>query len=345
MAHRQARIRESVQLQELDAFLCTNPIHLRYLFGFTGSSGAALISTGEAVLLVDSRYTEQASTETAGCRVIQVGRQLWGKELSGLAPEFRRIGFEAEHLTFQQVRELGEQSQAGERLQPVCGIVERLRIIKDSEEIRRIRSALDASRQALDELFSEFPWGAAENQVAAKLDFLCRQRGASGPSFDTIVLSGGRSSLPHGRPGSLPVLPDQVLLIDFGLRLDGYCSDLTRTLVPARHEATELFAIVTAAQEAAVRSIRPDVPVQDVDRAARQVIEQAGYGDCFGHGTGHGIGLEIHEAPRISPMGSGKLAAGMVFTVEPGVYLKGRMGVRIEDVVAVTETGCEVLSR
>jgi Xaa-Pro aminopeptidase len=328
----------------LDRFLVTNPVHLHYLFGFTGSAGVAVVGDQESVLLVDSRYAEQASAETSGCQVQAVRGQLLGDELRILLQSASRLGFEAEHLSFHQARTLRDMLGTTVRLKPLRGLVENQRLVKHPLEIAALRDALAAARRAWDALLSEFPWGEAENRVAARLDYLCRLQGASGPAFETIVLSGSRSSLPHGRPSSQPATPGHVLLIDFGLRLNGYCSDTTRTLTPPGSEAERVAEVVSAAQNAAIQAVRPGVDVRQVDAAARQLITRAGYGDHFGHGTGHGIGLEIHEGPRISPAGSGHLAAGMVFTIEPGIYLPGRFGVRIEDIVVVTETGCELLA-
>ncbi|GAB4109424.1 MAG: Xaa-Pro peptidase family protein [Acidobacteriota bacterium] len=297
----------------------------------------------EPVLLVDSRYAEQASAETSGCQVQAVRNQILGDDLRDLVRSARRLGFEAEHLSFHQARTLRDLLGTAVRLKPLRGLVETQRLVKHPLEIAALRAALTAARRAWGSLHADFPWGEAENRVAARLDYLCRLEGASGPAFETIVLSGSRSSLPHGRPGSQPAIPGQVLLIDFGLRLNGYCSDTTRTLTPPDSEAERVAEVVSAAQQAAIQAVRPGADVREVDDAARQVISRAGYGDHFGHGTGHGIGLEIHEGPRISPTGSGHLAPGMVFTIEPGIYLPGRFGVRIEDIVAVTETGCERL--
>ncbi len=327
----------------MDRFLVTNPVHLRYLFGFTGSVAVAVTGDDESVLLVDSRYGEQAAAETSGCRVQTVRGQLFGEDLRALLQSTSRVGFEAEHLSFQQVRTLRDLLGATPRLKPVRGLVEEQRLIKHPLEVAALRRAMAAARRAWSALMSGFPWGETEHLIAARLDYLCRLEGGSGPSFDTIVLAGARSSLPHGRPGTQAVHPDQVVLIDFGLRLDGYCSDTTRTLTPPGSEAATVAEVVAAAQQAAIESVRPGADVREVDAAARRVIAGAGYGDCFGHGTGHGIGLEIHEGPRVSPTGAGQLAPGMVFTIEPGIYLPGRFGIRIEDVVVVTESGCELL--
>lgn len=345
MAYRQAGVRKSVQRLELDALILTNPINLRYLFGFSGSTGVAVLTGARAILLVDARYTEQAAQETTACEVLEAERQSWGAEFRSVVKDFSRLGFEAGHLTYHQTSAL--QSAVGNDTVcvPTSGLVEEHREVKDAVEIGLIRNALDASRAAFAELMGDFPWGVSENEAAARLDLLGRLKGSSGPSFDTIVLTGARTSLPHGRPGEARINPDEVLLIDFGIRLAGYCSDLTRTRIPAGHPASVIAEVVTNAQAAAIAAVRPGTDVRAVDAAARNVITAAGYGSHFGHGTGHGIGLEIHEGPRISPQGTGVLRPGMVFTIEPGIYLPGQAGVRIEDVVVVTESGCEVLSR
>ena len=336
------RLRTSLGHAGLDGFLVTHPPNLRYLFGFTGSLGAALVTHNNCDLLVDSRYLEQAERETNDCRVHLAASPL-GDDLRGLLTKPSRIGVEAGTLPYSQA--LTWHSWAGPwHIQPTREIVEELRAVKSPAEIDQIRAACRLARQALDDLLEDPPWEAPETEVAGRLEFLFRKLGAEGTAFDTIVASGPQSSLPHAQPGNRLVRPDQVLLIDFGARKNGYCSDMTRVILPDDDRVHRVADVVRNAQRAAIGEIRPGVSTLLVDRAARDLIADAGYAGRFGHGTGHGIGLEIHELPRISTSGESLLSAGMVVTVEPGIYLPGEFGIRIEDVAVVTETGCELLS-
>jgi Xaa-Pro aminopeptidase len=328
---------------ELDGLLITHPPNLYYLFGFTGSFGVALWLDGEAILIVDSRYLEQAREETSHCRV-QLSPNPFGSDLQSLLSPSKRIGIEAERMSHSFALTIASWFDNWEPV-PTYGLVEEIRALKSDAETEKIRAACRLANRAFTEFAEGLDWASSETAAAASLEFICRTRGSSGAPFDTIVASGPRSALPHGVAGSRTISRREVLLVDFGARLDAYCSDLTRVILPVNGRVREVHAIVREAQEATIAAVRPGVSVVAADAAARKVITSAGYGEYFGHGTGHGLGLEVHELPRISPRGEGVLVPGMVFTVEPGIYLPGEFGIRLEEVVSVTATGCEVLSR
>jgi Xaa-Pro aminopeptidase len=340
--NRLARLRRSLAEAGLDGFLVTHPPNLRYLFGFTGSLGVAFVTGEDSILLVDSRYLEQAGQETKGCQV-QLAANPLGQDLRRLLTGPGRIGVEADTLPYARALTWDSWSDSWQ-VYPTYGLVEQLREIKSPEEIEQIRLSCRLAIGALKEFLSELPWGTPEVEAAGRLEFLFRKLGAEGTAFDTIVATGSRSALPHARPGSRPIEPGKVLLVDFGARRDGYCSDMTRVVLPDDPRIRQVASVVEEARQAAFQEIRPGVAATRVDAAAREVIGRAGYGPYFGHGTGHGLGLEIHERPRISISGDDVLAAGMVFTIEPGIYLPGEFGIRIEDVVVVTEAGYELLS-
>lgn len=340
--NRLGRLRTSLAQVGLDGFLVSHPPNLRYLFGFTGSLGVAFVTDADCILLVDSRYLEQAEQETVGCQVRLATNPL-GEDLRRLLSQPGRIGVEADTLSYAQALTWGSWSDSLQ-VHPTYGLVERLREIKSPGEVEQIRASCRLARQALDEFLGELSWGIPETEAAGRLEFLFRKHGAEGTAFDTIVATGPHSSLPHARPGNRHIRSCEVLLIDFGARREGYCSDMTRVVLPDDERIRQVAHIVEEARQAAFQEIRPGVAATLVDRAAREVITGAGYGQRFGHGTGHGLGLEIHERPRVSISGDDILSAGMVFTVEPGIYLPGEFGIRIEDVVVVTETGYELLS-
>ncbi len=328
---------------ELDGLLITHPPNLYYLFGFSGSFGVALWLEGEAVLIVDSRYLEQARNETAHCR-IQLSANPFGSDLRSLLPFTKRIGIEAERMSHSIALTISSWCDDWHPV-PTYGLIEELRAVKSDSEVEKVQSACRLANQAFAEFVERLDWTSTETAAAASLEFICRTRGSSGAPFDTIVASGPRSALPHGVAGSRQISQEEVLLVDFGARLDSYCSDLTRVVLPGHSRVREVYEVVREAQQATIAAVRPGVSVVAADAAARTVIADAGYGKHFGHGTGHGLGLEVHELPRISPHGEGVLVPGMVFTVEPGIYLPGEFGIRLEEVVTVTATGCEVLSR
>ncbi|HON00606.1 MAG TPA: Xaa-Pro peptidase family protein [Acidobacteriota bacterium] len=335
-------LRERARAKGWDGFIVTYPPNLYWLLGFSGSSGTALILNDRIELLVDGRYFEQARQETAECIVVQSDRA-FDPALRKHLPAGAILGFEANHLSYSDYLQLCEWHDGG-RLRAASGWLEELRMVKSAQEIALLEHACRQTVQVHEDFEQQRIAGATERELAGLLEFLSRRRGSEGPSFSTIVASGEHSALPHATPRNVSVDSDEVLLVDFGLKLDRYCSDLTRTSPGKTPGVEEIAAVVRRAQEAAIAEVAPGVKAKAVDAAARGVIEGAGYGDRFLHSTGHGLGLEIHEPPRLASGVETLLETGMVITVEPGIYLPGRFGVRIEDVVVVTETGCRLLT-
>jgi Xaa-Pro aminopeptidase len=361
-SRRAETVRRTLADTGLDALIVTHPPNLRYLTGFDGSLGALLLTLSNAVLIVDGRYITTArdrvasSAELRWVRVELAARSLEEGLIDTIAETpARTIGVEAAAMTLSRFDRLNallqaRQDKAGVRLAPSERIVERARVIKDADEVATFRTAAAMlSRVAARALDAVGP-GRSELEVAADIDTFLRQAGFSKPAFDTIVASGPNSALPHARPGERRLLPGDSVVLDFGGVYDGYCVDLTRTvqLSPATDAFLRTFAAVRAAHSAAIAAIRPGLKASLVDTAAREVLTAHGLGDAFVHGTGHGLGLEVHEEPRVTRPGSvamdETLEPGMVFTVEPGAYLPGAHGVRIEDDVVVTAGGCDVLT-
>ena len=358
---RQKRIAGQIAAAGMDLLLVTHLPNVRYLCGFTGSNAALIIGGGKAVLLTDGRYTSQAREEAENCRVIiakgslmeAVGKRLMDSRRvadSGSRSSARRrtgkLGIEAERMTLATRQALRRALPPGAQLRETTGIVERARMVKDGGELAAIRRAVTVGSSLLEAALKVIRPGVRETEVAAELEYAARQAGAEGMSFETIVASGARSALPHGRATANPIPERGFVVLDFGVILAGYCSDMTRTVHVGRapEESRRWYEAVRQAQEAASQAACAGVSAGEVDRAARTWLQKAGWGKYFTHSTGHGVGLEIHEAPRIARAQSEELQAGMVVTVEPGAYLPGRGGVRIEDMIAITETGREVLT-
>ncbi len=332
--------------ENFDGLLVTHPPHLHYLFGFSGSTGLALCSADGNWLLVDSRYAEQAADETRSCQV-EVSAGGAEEALKTVLERRRgraklRLGFESRYVSHDQLRRL-RSLENSPRWVPSLDLVEDLRLVKDEHEIALLEHAFEIANRAYSRLAAMLRPGITESDAAGWLELEMRKLGGEGAAFDTIVASGPRSSLPHGRATQRRIEEGEIVLIDFGTRYRGYHSDMTRVLCP--EPRPDIYRIVEEAQQAALDAIRPDASSREVDGAARAVIEKAGHGDHFGHGTGHGLGLEIHEGPRLSPLFDEPIRTGMVFTVEPGIYLPGRYGVRLEDAVVVTDDGYRLLSR
>lgn len=346
MRERIERLRAAMAARGADAFVSLSPPANAYLAGFFGSASAVMITADRADFFCDFRYTEQARHQVAGLEIREVAGSLEtraGEHLREVGA--RAAAFDPAVVTVQQRAALEE--ALGAALRPEAGLPGALREVKDAGEIAALRTASALKEGVLADLLPTLRAGVTERAFAARLEFALKERGASKASFDPIVLFGARSSLPHGVPGDKPLEPGDAVLIDFGCVLGGYCSDLTRTYAFGTIPGAwfeEIHAVTLAAQEAALEAIRPGVAAKDVDAVARDLITEAGYGGHFGHGLGHGVGLEIHEGPRLNQQSTGTLAPGMVVTVEPGIYLPGRGGVRIEDLVVVTETGCERLT-
>lgn len=339
-------LRERLAAENLDAFITVYGTNRRYLSGFTGSAGMAVVLPEKAVLLVDFRYTEQATKQAPGWEVRQVTS--FFKGLAELLGEVgaRRCGFEQDRLTYGAWRKLEEDVGFVEWV-PTVSFVEDVRGIKEPEELASLRKAVALADKAFNYILEKARPGVTERSLALALEFYLRKEGAEGLSFPPIIASGPNAALPHARPTGRRMQKGDLLLVDYGCVVDGYCSDITRTvsLGPADERQKEIYHIVLRAQEAALAAIRPGAEGKAVDGIARGIIEEAGYGPNFGHSLGHGVGLDVHEEiPRLSQQVEVTLQPGMVCSVEPGIYIPGWGGVRIEDLIVVTEDGCDILT-
>ncbi len=330
-----------------DVLLVTSLLNVRYLTGFTGSNGAVLIGPQIRLFLTDFRYGEQAAGEVDASfdRHVVTGK-LFG-ELGSLLPGGElRLGFEDEQMTVSAHAALREALDERVELVAAGTPVEALRAVKDADEIARIRAAAELADAALREIMEQGLVGRTEAEVALAIEDAMRHRGASGLSFDTIVAAGAHGARPHATPRDVPIAGGELVVIDWGAMLDGYCSDCTRTLATGEipESAQVIYDLVLQAQLAGLEAIRPGAACRDADASARAIIEGAGHGDEFGHSLGHGVGLEVHEAPSVSQRSDEVLQTGQVVSCEPGVYVPGEVGVRIEDLCVVTESGCERLT-
>lgn len=353
VAARLPRLVELLAESGCDALVVTKRENVRYLTGFTGSAGSLVVRPGKAVLVTDGRYAVQAPEELEasglGSGPIDVDTVVTQSATSAVitATGRGRIGLEAEHLSWARYRSLAAQLE-GSELVATSGLVEALRRVKDDGEVSRIEAAAAVADAALDDLRPMLLEGPEERELASALDHRMRELGASDRSFETIVAAGSRAAMPHARPTAARVEPGELVVVDFGAVVDGYCSDMTRTLcagAPASGTLERVVAVVAESQRAGTATARPGAAGKEVDAACREVIGAAGWGDAFVHGTGHGVGLEIHESPRVSAESTDMLVPGTVLTVEPGIYLAGKGGARIEDTVVVTADGCRALTK
>jgi Xaa-Pro aminopeptidase len=333
-----------------DSLLITHPADVRYLSGFTGSNGAVALVGGRAALFTDGRYTTQAKTESQGLRVVvrpKAAPMLAAEWLIAAGAE--KCAFDPAQTSVSAFEKLRKSLPASHRrkfLMPVEGLVAKLREVKDQDEIKRMRRAAALGCALFEHVLGNMQAGVTEAEVAAQLEFQARMAGAEAMSFETIVAGGKRSALPHGRATTTKLPRRGFVTLDFGVLLDGYCSDMTRTIYigkPSQYEL-DVYHSVLEAQEAAVDAVGPGIACGDVDEAARSVLRGDKLDKFFTHSTGHGVGLEIHEGPRLASKQAQVLQPGMVVTIEPGVYLPEKFGIRIEDMVLVTETGGEVLT-
>jgi Xaa-Pro aminopeptidase len=342
------RTQAAMEQRRLDALLVSYLPNIRYLCGFTGSAGVLLITTRDKVLLTDGRYTEQAKQEVkvAKVKIATKAALAAAAEWIRKHPRLTRIGIEAAHLSVAERDSLAKAIGKGTKIIAAPPIIEPLRMIKDAEEIAAIRAACKLGVELFRTLTSKLRPKITESQLAGELEFAARQAGAEQMAFSTIIASGERSALPHGRASTAPIPAEGFVVCDFGVILAGYCSDMTRTVHVGRprSEAQASYEAVKQAQQAAIEAVKPGVTSGEVDDAARKLLYNRGLGKFFTHSTGHGLGLEIHEAPKIAAAQKQVLQRGMVITIEPGIYLPGKWGVRIEDTVVVTERGCEILT-
>ncbi|HJR52597.1 MAG TPA: Xaa-Pro peptidase family protein [Gemmatimonadota bacterium] len=347
LGERRAAVRDRIETAGLDALIVLDLPDIRYLTGFTGSSGLLVLLADEAdAFLTDFRYKAQVAQELDPALDVRIESEGLLKVCRELLADrgASRVGFEREQLSYRAWSEWSDRGPPD--LVPVEEWIEELRMIKSAPEVAAIRKACRIADETFETMLEQVRPGVTERELAARLNLELAARGADGASFETIVAFGERSALPHARPGARQLRRGDVVLFDFGAVADGYVSDMTRTVAcgePAG-EMAEVYALVLEAQAAAVRDIRAGMTGPEADGLARAVIEAAGRGSSFGHSLGHGIGLEVHEAPRLGRKSQDRLEAGMTVTIEPGVYLEGLGGVRIEDDALVTETGLEVLT-
>jgi len=341
------RLRQRLAEEQLDGLLVSQAENCRYLSGFTGSPVALLVSSGSAVLGADSINFQQAKLEVTGIDVRLVRTRVEGlAELVGVE-DIGRLGFEANTLAFSEVQRLTVQAEGLDiQLVPTEAMVETLRAVKENEEIPFLREAARLADEAVQFALDTLHPGMSERQAAWAIERFLRENGSEALPFEVIVASGRNSALPHARPTERPIGEREPVVLDLGARKGGYASDLSRTLCfgPQPKTFKRLYSIVREAQEAALDGVRPGMTGEEVDGIARQVIEEAGYGDAFGHRLGHGVGLDVHEQPRLGPRATDVLAEGMVFTIEPGIYIPGWGGIRIEDTVMLTATRAEALT-
>jgi Xaa-Pro aminopeptidase len=333
--------------EQVKAHLVSNPSHIFYLSGFTGSAGMLLVSRAEALLFSDFRYRLQAAEQAPDYEFVEIAKGLV-KSAGQVAQSrgLRRLAVDPVHLTCQAQAQFAEGAGEAEVL-PCEGLVEALRAIKSPAEIDRIRAAAALADRALAHMVSLLRPGVTERELALKGEFLMRREGAQSVSFDMIVASGPHGALPHAETTDRPLQPGDLVVVDLGARVQGYCSDMTRTfgLGPTSREAKAIYDLVYRAQRAALAQVRAGAVCGDLDAIARTLITEAGHGDDFGHGLGHGVGIDVHEAPRLGREVETVLEVGHVVTVEPGVYLAGIGGVRLEDLVAVGAESIEVLTQ
>jgi Xaa-Pro aminopeptidase len=340
------RVAARLAQRELDLLLVTDMVNVRYLTGFTGSNGLAIVGPDTRRFLTDFRYVERAKAEVTGFDLQPAPQELRTALGSGWPPGELRVGFEDQHVSVRRHAELRETLPDRIELVAAGGLVEAERAIKEPGEIAAIRAAAVLADEIYEWLAERGLVGRDEREVALALEQEMRVRGAEGPSFPSIVAAAENGALPHAVPRDVPIPPATLVTLDIGARLDGYCSDCTRTWATGEldDDLAELYDTVLTAQEAALAAVRPGAEGRAVDAVARDLITAAGHGEHFGHGLGHGVGLDVHEAPRLARTATGRLEAGHVVTVEPGIYLPGRGGARIEDLVVVTPDGHEVLS-
>ncbi len=347
MKNRIENLRKAIKEQNLDAMIIGSFANYRYLSGFSGSNAMLYISEDKLAVVTDFRYLEQVSMEAPSFECFDQGSKgLFSTTVGIIKSEgAKRVGFESKHITYSDYLLLNKESEF--ELVPTKNIVEDIRSVKNEDELEKIRRAEAIGDIAFTEVikFIQDNWknGITENQVALKIEQEMRKQGASGLSFDTIVATGAKSSLCHAQPGENKLSNGDFVVMDFGCIYEGYCSDMTRTIAigEASEEMVKIYNVVLEAQKAALDMIKPGLKGKEVDAVARNIISEAGYGKYFGHGLGHSVGLEIHESPRFSTAEEKVIETGMVITVEPGIYVPGLGGVRIEDVVAITDTGID----
>ncbi len=338
-------IRKLMQEKELEAILIFNPENRQYISGFTGSAGYVLLSQTVQVFMTDFRYIEQAKKETKGFDIIEIGRDNPVTDILK-SYNFVTLGIEDDYLTYEQFLNFDEKLD-NTKLIPLEKALTELRSVKTEEEISKIEQAAKITDEAFDYIIGKIRPGLREIDIALDLEYFMKTRGASKVSFDIIVASGYRSALPHGVASEKTLEKGDMVTIDFGCIYQGYCSDMTRSFVlgQASEKQRNVYQSVLEAQEKALIAVKPGITGKELDGIARDIITDKGFGKYFGHGLGHGVGLEVHELPHVNHLGDKAMKAGMVITIEPGIYIPDFGGVRIEDLVAVTESGYKLLSK
>ena len=351
MNNRLSRLRQKLAELEVDAIFISQPENRRYLSGFDGSAGYLFITDKDSVIATDFRYVEQVRRQSPDYRLFQITG-----DMAGWFPELvadlrgQKLGFESQHISFAMYRQISDITNKLESApKPVFleGLVESLRAIKDAEEIEIIAQAVDISDRAFGHIEQNMKAGMSEKEVAWEVERFMREHGSQAVPFDIIVAAGPNAALPHARPSERVIQEGEPVLMDFGARVNGYASDLTRTICLGEPDDSfkKVYDVVLGAQLAAIELLKEDMTGEQADNLARTVIAEAGYAEAFGHALGHGVGLAAHEAPRLGPGSSEKLVSGMVFTIEPGVYLPGWGGVRTEDLVVLENGNLRVLSK
>ncbi|WP_082233867.1 M24 family metallopeptidase [Halobacillus massiliensis] len=339
------KLRQSLTENNLDGLLVISEKNRRYISNFTGTAGAILISQKKALLITDFRYMEQAAEQAEGFEVIEHKVPLQEAIINFIKEEgLKRVGFEKDHLTYSQYE--GLQSGLSEKLVPTAGLIENLRLIKSEDELSILKDAVKIADDAFDHILNYIKPGIKEIDVSNELEFFMRKQGATSSSFDIIVASGYRSALPHGVASEKEIQRGELVTLDFGALYKGYCSDITRTVAVGEisTELKEIYDTVLNAQLKGMEGLKAGITGKEADALTRDYIKEKGYGDYFGHSTGHGIGLDVHEGPGLSFRSDVALEPGMVVTVEPGIYVPGVGGCRIEDDAVITKNGSETLS-
>jgi len=351
VTNRLSQLREKLVQQEIDAIFVSQPDNRRYLSGFDGSAGYLLITGKDAIIATDFRYIEQVKQQSPDYRVFQISGDManWFPELVADL-RGRKLGFELQHMSLAMYRQVGDiikRVAPPPRLVPLEGLVESLRAIKEAAEIEAIAQAADISDRAFMHIEENMKAGMSEIEVAWEGERFMREHGSQAVPFDVIVASGPNAALPHARPSERAIQEGEPVLMDIGARVHGYASDLTRTICLGEpdNDFRKVYDIVLGAQLAALELIKEGMTGEQADNLARTIIAETGYAEAFGHALGHGIGLVAHESPRLGPGSNEKLASGMVFTIEPGIYLPGWGGVRVEDLVVLENGNLRVLSK
>jgi Xaa-Pro aminopeptidase len=344
---RQKKFQLTLDAERLNGFVVTHAANLRYLCGYTGSNGLLLFLNGRKTFLTDGRYTEQAHEEVEGARIV-ISKGALIKDAAAMLDKLRSaaVGFEADLTTVAAAEQMRQLTPKRIRWKPTSGLVMRQRLIKDAEELKLIRAAVQLGAKVYQEALAALRPGVSEVEVAGQLEYAARRGGADGMSFETIVAAGKRGALPHGRASSASIPRRGFVVIDSGVILRGYCSDMTRTVHVGRVSRAERawYDAVLEAQLAGVAAVKAGAMAGEIDDAARSVLRKSKLDQYFTHSTGHGVGLEIHEPPRLGKAQAEKLEPGMIVTVEPGIYVPGKGGIRIEDMMVVTAGGAEVLT-